>query len=73
MDTINNNYEECEDNIDITNIYINNLKSMCYEVNNIDSMIRTKIVLIDDDIKWLRKTLNNTLENYMVIISNNFE
>ena len=58
---------------DVAHMYINNLKSVCYEVNNIDSMARTKIVLIDDEIKWLRKVLHNLLKNYATIVSKNFE
>jgi hypothetical protein len=48
----------------------NNLKSLSYEINNIDSMLRTKLLLIDDEIQDLKRILSEVTSNYMIILKN---
>lgn len=52
------------------NIIINNIKVLNYEINNIDNMIRLKANILNEEILFLKNILNETTDNYMIILKN---
>ena len=47
---------------------INNIISMNQETINIDSMLKVKALIIEEEIKFLKNILNNIISNYIQIV-----
>lgn len=59
---VNDNIDDCSEGVNCDKIIKNNLGSFCKEINNLDNMLRIKIVLLEDDIIWLKDILKKTIE-----------